>query len=99
MLEVAQQEHKENKSLSTQQLAYVQAPFETFRPIFSNAALQWAHADKHKDIMSRLYSFLKPGGVLAFQIPDTRLQPNYSLMLEAASALGLSNQVAGYVPA
>ncbi|KAL3662978.1 hypothetical protein V7S43_011921 [Phytophthora oleae] len=45
--------------------------------------------------MSRLFSFLKPGGVLAFQIPDTRLQPNYSLMLEAASALGLSDRVAG----
>ncbi|OWZ15311.1 Trans-aconitate 2-methyltransferase [Phytophthora megakarya] len=102
MLEVAQREHKENESLDTQQFNYVQQDFETYNPghpvdlIFSNAALQWARADKHKDILSRLYSFLKPGGVLAFQIPDTRLQPNYQLMLEAAAALGLSERrVAG----
>lgn len=101
ILEVAQREHKDNKSLDTQQFTYAHADFETYnpgRPVdlnFSNAALQWARADKYKDILSRLYSFLKPGGVLAFQIPDTRLQPNYHLMLEAAAANGLSERVAG----
>ncbi|KAH7469090.1 Trans-aconitate 2-methyltransferase [Phytophthora ramorum] len=81
MLEVAQREHKDNKSLDTQRFTYVEGDFETYNPgrpvdlIFSNAALQWARADQHEEIMSRLYSFLKPGGVLAFQIPDTRLQP------------------------
>ncbi|KAG6617573.1 Tetratricopeptide repeat protein 21B [Phytophthora cinnamomi] len=101
MLEVAQQEHKENDSLRSQQFSYVQGDFETYDPghpvdlIFSNAALQWARADQHKDIMSRLYSFLKPGGVLAFQIPDTRLQPNYHLMVQAAAELGLSERAAG----
>ncbi|KAG6574635.1 Trans-aconitate 2-methyltransferase [Phytophthora cinnamomi] len=101
MLEVAQQEHKENDSLRSQQFSYVQGDFETYDPghpvdlIFSNAALQWARADQHKEIMSRLYSFLKPGGVLAFQIPDTRLQPNYHLMVQAAAELGLGERAAG----
>ncbi|KAL4086853.1 hypothetical protein PRIC1_013912 [Phytophthora ramorum] len=101
MLEVAQREHKDNKSLDTQRFTYVEGDFETYNPgrpvdlIFSNAALQWARADQHEEIMSRLYSFLKPGGVLAFQIPDTRLQPSYGLMLDAAAQLGLSGRVAG----
>ncbi|POM78115.1 Trans-aconitate 2-methyltransferase, partial [Phytophthora palmivora] len=47
MLEVAQQEHKENEALDTQRFTYIQADFETYEPerpvdlIFSNAALQW----------------------------------------------------------
>ncbi|KAF4042484.1 Methyltransferase domain [Phytophthora infestans] len=101
MLEVAQQEHDENETLNTQGFAYVQADFETYAPerpgnlIFSNAALQWVSADKHKQILPRLYSFLKPGGVLAFQIPDTRLQPSHQRMVDAAAHLGLSDRVAG----
>ncbi|KAG6617506.1 Trans-aconitate 2-methyltransferase [Phytophthora cinnamomi] len=101
MLEVAQREHMENETLDTQRCAYVQADFESYEPtrpadlIFSNAALQWVNADKHKHILPRLYSFLKPGGVLAFQIPDTRLQPSHQRMVDAAEELGLSDRVAG----
>ncbi|KAL3662979.1 hypothetical protein V7S43_011922 [Phytophthora oleae] len=32
MLKVVQREHKENKSLNTQQLTYMQGDFETFNP-------------------------------------------------------------------
>ncbi|KAE9024030.1 hypothetical protein PR001_g12774 [Phytophthora rubi] len=77
MLEVAQREHKQNEALDSQRFAYVQADFETYKPtrpvdlIFSNAALQWVNAEKHEQILPQLYSFLKPGCVLAFQIPDT----------------------------
>ncbi|RLN97263.1 hypothetical protein BBJ28_00024881 [Nothophytophthora sp. Chile5] len=101
MLEVAKQEHKANEALETQRFAYVQADFETFEPerpvdlIFSNAALQWVNAEHHECILPRLFSFLKPGGVLAFQIPDTRLQASHQLMVEAAAQLGLSERVAG----
>ncbi|RLN31638.1 hypothetical protein BBO99_00009592 [Phytophthora kernoviae] len=101
MLEVAQREHNENEALDTQQFAYVQADFETYKPdrqvdlIFSNAALQWVNADKHQEILPRLFSFLKPGGVLAFQIPDTRFQPSHQCMVDAAAELGLSERVAG----
>ncbi|GMF29779.1 unnamed protein product [Phytophthora lilii] len=101
MLDVAQREHKENEDLDTQRLAYIQADFESYEPerpvdlIFSNAALQWVNADKHKEILPRLYSFLKPGRVLAFQIPDTRLQPSHQRMVDAAKELGLSDRVAG----
>lgn len=101
MLEVAHREHNENESLDTQRFKYVQADFETYEPerpvdlIFSNAALQWVNAEKHEQILPRLYSFLKPGGVLAFQIPDTRLQPSHQCMVDAAVELGLSERVAG----
>ncbi|KAG7378331.1 hypothetical protein PHYBOEH_000425 [Phytophthora boehmeriae] len=101
MLEVAEQEHNDNEALDTQRFAYVQADFETYKPdrpvdlIFSNAALQWVNADKHQEILPRLFSFLKPGGVLAFQIPDTRLQPSHQCMVDAAAELGLSERVAG----
>ncbi|EGZ21554.1 hypothetical protein PHYSODRAFT_488426 [Phytophthora sojae] len=101
MLEVAQREHKENEALDTQRFAYVQGDFETYEPerpvdlIFSNAALQWVNAKEHEQILPRLYSFLKPGGVLAFQIPDTRLQPSHQRMVDAAEELGLSARVAG----
>ncbi|KAG6574731.1 Trans-aconitate 2-methyltransferase [Phytophthora cinnamomi] len=94
MLE-SRSEHMENETLDTQRCAYVQADFESYEPtrpadlIFSNAALQWVNADKHKHILPRLYSFLKPGGVLAFQIPDTRLQPSHQRMVDAAEELGL----------
>ncbi|KAE9175318.1 hypothetical protein PF005_g25451 [Phytophthora fragariae] len=101
MLDVAQCEHKENEALDSQRFAYVQADFETYKPtqpvdlIFSNAALQWVNAKKHEQILPRLYSFLKPGCVVAFQIPDTRLQPSHQRMVDAAEELGLSERVAG----
>lgn len=34
-------------------------------------------------------------GRVGLQIPDTRLQPNYQLMVQAAAELGLSERVAG----
>ncbi|KAG7398449.1 hypothetical protein PHYBOEH_011151 [Phytophthora boehmeriae] len=101
MLEVAQREHKENGSLNTQQFTYVQDTIETYKPhgpvdlIYSNAALQWVNVEKHKQILPQLFSFLKPGGVLAFQVPDTRLQPSYQLLVDAADQLGFSEKVAG----
>lgn len=101
MLEVAQREHKGNQSLNTQRREYVQADFETYEPerpvdlIFSNAALHWVSAEKHREILPRLFSYLKPGGVLAFQMPDSRLQASHQRMVDAAAQLGLSDCVAG----
>ncbi|KAI8828874.1 putative trans-aconitate 2-methyltransferase, partial [Chytriomyces cf. hyalinus JEL632] len=79
---------------------YIQADFETFSPgvesldlLFSNATLHWVSFDVHTRLLPRLMSFLKPGGVLAFQIPDTRAQPSHLLMIEAAHALGLQDRI------
>ncbi|ETV95096.1 hypothetical protein H310_11379 [Aphanomyces invadans] len=73
---------------------YVQGNFESFHSdapidvIYSNAALHWVSFDVHRTLLPRLLSFLKPGGVLAFQMPDTRQQPSHVLMGEAAKHVG-----------
>ncbi|KAG6617441.1 Trans-aconitate 2-methyltransferase [Phytophthora cinnamomi] len=100
MLERAKEEHSANAGVKSEQCAYVQADFETFEPeelvdlIYSNAALHWVSAERHKQLMPRLFSFLKPGGTLAFQMPDSRLQPSHQLMAEAAKQIGHWDHVA-----
>jgi trans-aconitate methyltransferase len=100
MLERARADHAALAAAG--RLAYSQADFEAFalaedEPldlIFSNAALHWVSADAHKTLLPRLLSLLKPGGVLAVQMPDSRAQPSHQLMREAATQLGLAEQVA-----
>eukprot|EP00128_Syssomonas_multiformis_P000808 Colp12_sorted_trinity150504_noHs@26428 len=57
--------------------------------IYSNAAIHWLPSSVHKTFIPKLLSLLKPGGVLAVQMPDTRLQPSHVLMFTAAQDLGL----------
>ncbi|ETO75804.1 hypothetical protein F444_08659 [Phytophthora nicotianae P1976] len=100
MLERAKQEHSVDDNVKTEQCAYLEADFESFQPdkpvdlIFSNAALHWVSSERHKQLLPRLFSFLKPGGTLAFQIPDTRLQPSHQLIAEAAKQVGHWDRVA-----
>ncbi|RHY53929.1 hypothetical protein DYB38_004571 [Aphanomyces astaci] len=76
-------------------IEYVHGNFESFRSdipvdvIYSNAALHWVSYNVHETLLPRLLSFLKPGGALAFQMPDTRQQPSHVLMGEAANQLSL----------
>jgi len=72
--------HSDFESFTVQQKADV---------IFSNAALHWVSFEVHQSLLPRLLSFLKPGGQLAFQMPDTRLQPSHTLMVDAATNIGL----------
>lgn len=44
------------------------APAEPFDLVFSNAAYHWV--PDHPALLARLTRFLKPGGQLAFQVPD-----------------------------
>ena len=44
------------------------APSEEYDLIFSNAAFQWV--DDHESLIARLARALKPGGQLAFQVPQ-----------------------------
>lgn len=100
MLATGRAEHAANAALDARSLAYEQASFEAFAPaepvdlIFSNAALHWVSAELHESLLPRLVSLLKPGGVLAFQIPDTRVQPSHLLMRQAAAELGMAARVA-----
>lgn len=100
MLEQGKAEHASNPDIDLSRFSYVHGSFETYQPaspvdlIYSNAALHWVSAERQASLLPRLFSHLKPGGVLAFQIPDTRLQPSHQLMVEAAAQLGVSDQVA-----
>src|SRR3954463_16393177 len=42
-------------------------PDEPYDLVFSNAVLQWI--GDHESLVPRLFSFVRPGGVLAFQVP------------------------------
>lgn len=52
--------------------------------LFSNAALHWL--DDHAALFSRLFGLLKPGGVLAVQMPRNHGAPSHTCMTEAAGA-------------
>jgi trans-aconitate 2-methyltransferase len=51
--------------------------------IYANAALQWV--PDHEALIPRLFAALAPGGVLAIQMPDNRLEPTHRLMREVAA--------------
>jgi trans-aconitate methyltransferase len=64
---------------------------EPYDLIYSNAALHWSPDQTiHQRILINL---LKPGGVLAVQMPDTRHQPSHLLMEEAAKNCGYSDLI------
>ena len=66
---------------------------ESFDLVFSNAALHWA--DDAPSLISRLLtSKVRPGGLLAVQIPDTRAQRSHQLFGEVAESLGLAERLA-----
>ena len=52
--------------------------------LFGNAVLQWL--PDHEDLLPRLVTRLKPGGVLAIQLPDNLGEPSHRSMAAAAEA-------------
>lgn len=48
--------------------------------IVSNATLQWV--PEHVDILATLYSFLRPGGWFAFQVPGNFTHPSHAILAE-----------------
>lgn len=57
-----------------------EAPHDLF---FANAVFQWL--PDHIDIFERLIGHLKPGGVLAVQMPDNLDEPSHRAMVETAA--------------
>ncbi|MBC8339683.1 MAG: methyltransferase domain-containing protein [Rhodospirillales bacterium] len=68
-------------------LNWVEADLNTWTPgegadvLFSNAALHWL--DDHAVLFPRLLAHLKPGGVLAVQMPGNYAAPSHMLIKEA----------------
>jgi trans-aconitate 2-methyltransferase len=72
-------------------VAFVEADVSTWAPqapvdlLFSNAALQWV--PDHATLLPRLVSFLRPGGVFAYQVPVNMGEPSHVAMREAGAAV------------
>ncbi len=59
------------------------APAEPYDLVFSNAALHWV--PDHPALLERLTRAIKPGGQLAFQVPDNFDHPSHRAAEEAAA--------------
>ncbi|HEX3064457.1 MAG TPA: trans-aconitate 2-methyltransferase [Dongiaceae bacterium] len=71
-------------------IEFIQADLAGWSPsaaadlLFSNATLQWL--DGHAQLFPRLLGLVKPGGVLAIQMPQNHDQPSHRAMIAAAEA-------------
>lgn len=86
----------EKAAATPSRVRWEQADVRDWRPpeapdlIFSNAMLQWV--DRHDEIFTRLVGFLKPGGVLAVQIPLSWDEPSHQQMRRILVDLGLGSE-------
>jgi trans-aconitate 2-methyltransferase len=53
--------------------------------LFSNAVFHWLRTPARLNTLTTLFSRLKPGGILAFQMPDNYTQPSHAQMRAVAS--------------
>jgi trans-aconitate 2-methyltransferase len=71
-------------------LGWIEADLAAWSPerpvdvLFSNAALHWL--DDHQALFPRLVQGLRPGGILAVQMPRNHDQPSHQAMVTAAEA-------------
>jgi len=56
------------------------APDDDVDVVIANAVLQWVPG--HLELLQRFTSWLRPGGVLAFQVPDNFDEPSHQLLRE-----------------
>lgn len=72
----------------------VRADVRTYQPdadadlLFANAVFHWLPADRRIPTVARLLAALRPGAVLALQMPDNRDEPSHRCMRDAAAAPG-----------
>jgi trans-aconitate 2-methyltransferase len=69
---------------ATERLRFVQGDLGAWRPeqpvdvVVANAALHWVPG--HVDLLAGLAGWLRPGGALAFQVPDNFDEPSHTLL-------------------
>ena len=68
-------------------------PEEKVDVIFANAVFQWVK--DHPAVLRKLLGFLKPGGALAVQMPDSLGEPSHLAMAEAALGESFARKLAG----
>ena len=69
------------------------SPENPFDLVFSNAALHWV--PDHGALLSRLTAAVKPGGQLAFQVPDNFDHPSHRAADEVASEAPFRSALGG----
>lgn len=80
----------EKAQLRMPNTTFQRADLATFRPrqpadlLYANAVFQWL--PNHLDILVALMDHLRPGGVLAVQMPDNLAEPTHRLMEETSAA-------------
>ncbi len=79
-----------NVSFETADL-HTWSPASQVDVLYSNAALQWL--TQHEVLFPRLLNHLRPGGTLAVQMPRNHAAPSHTSMLEAASNVGLLEEL------
>ncbi|KAM0437824.1 hypothetical protein ACHAPT_002189 [Fusarium lateritium] len=73
------------------QVQFSAADLRTYTPqkpldlVFSNAVFQWLKSDERVPMMERMIQWLRPGGVLAIQVPDNYLEPSHIAMRAVAN--------------
>lgn len=81
---------------------FVECDLARWRPpepaalLFANAVFQWL--PDHLALMARLMDGLRPGGMLAVQMPDNLAEPSHLLMEESAHAGPWRHAFAGGTP-
>ena len=71
-------------SYATDRLRFVVGDLATWQPtseldvVVANAALHWVPG--HVDLIERFASWLRPGGAVAFQVPDNFTEPSHTLL-------------------
>ncbi len=58
------------------------SPVQPVDLVFANAVFQWV--PDHLSVLARFMASLRPGGVLAMQVPDNLGQPSHALMRDVA---------------
>jgi len=86
--------HRATSSLTSEkskQIDFVPGDLATFTVapttdlIFSNAVFHWLRSPTRLPTLVRLFESLKPGAVLAIQVPDNYHEPSHSLMRDTAT--------------
>ena len=91
MLDAAREAHPD--------VTWIKADLTTWRPdepadvLYSNATLQWIAG--HEVLLPRLVTYLKPGGVLAVQMPRNHGALSHTLMEDAIKASAWEEKIRG----